>query len=65
MKRQNVRNILVPIDFSTMSIQAIETAKRLAQRFGATVHLAHVRQFYYPGGFTAPMPPAVPFSVVS
>jgi nucleotide-binding universal stress UspA family protein len=65
MKRQNVRNILVPIDFSTMSIQAIETAKRLAQRFGATVHLAHVRQFYYPAGFTAPMPPVVPFSVVS
>jgi len=65
MKTQNVRNILVPIDFSKMSIQAIETAKRLAQRFGATVHLAHVRQFYYSAGFTAPMPSVVPFSVVT
>jgi nucleotide-binding universal stress UspA family protein len=56
-------NILVPIDFSEMSIQAIDTAKRLAQRFGATVHLAHVHHFYYPVGFearTAPMPFSLP-----
>jgi len=66
MKTQNVRNILVPIDFSKMSIQAIETAKRLAQRFGATVHLAHVHQFDYPAGVMPPAaPPFIPFSVVS
>lgn len=64
MKTLSVRNILVPIDFSNMSIQAIEAAKRLALRFGATIHLAHIRQFFYPVGFSAPMPPMIPFSVV-
>jgi nucleotide-binding universal stress UspA family protein len=54
MKKLNIRNILVPIDFSKMSIQAIETAKRLAQRFGGNVHLVHVYQFDYPAGFMAP-----------
>ncbi len=34
MEKLSIRNILVPIDFSKMSIQAIETAKRLALRFG-------------------------------
>jgi nucleotide-binding universal stress UspA family protein len=62
MKTPSIRNILVPIDFSRMSIQAIETAKGFAERFGATVHLAHVHQFYYPAGFTAPMPPVIPYS---
>jgi nucleotide-binding universal stress UspA family protein len=62
MKTPNIRNILVPIDFSQMSIQAIETAKGFAQRFGATIHLAHVHQFYYSAGFTAPMPPVIPYS---
>ncbi|MFZ3377750.1 MAG: universal stress protein [Chthoniobacterales bacterium] len=65
MKRPSIRTILVPIDFSKMSIQAIETAKRLAQRFQATIHLAHVRQFDYPAGFMAPVPPFMPFSVVT
>lgn len=62
MKTPNIRNILVPIDFSPMSIQAIETAKGLAQRFGATIHLAHVHRFYYPAEFNAPMPPVIPYS---
>jgi nucleotide-binding universal stress UspA family protein len=55
MKKTSIRNILVPIDFSKMSIQAIETAKGLAQRFGATVHLVHVHQFEYPAGFMGPV----------
>jgi hypothetical protein len=38
MKKPSIRTILVPIDFSKMSIQAIETAKKLAQRFQATIH---------------------------
>jgi nucleotide-binding universal stress UspA family protein len=54
MKKLSIRNILVPIDFSKMSIQAIETAKRVALRFGGSVHLAHVYQFDYPAGFMAP-----------
>jgi nucleotide-binding universal stress UspA family protein len=60
MKKPNIRNILVPIDFSKMSSQAIETAKHLAQRFGADLHLVHVYQFHYPAGFVAPgMPPDI------
>jgi len=62
MKRLSIRNILVPIDFSQMSIQAIKTANRLARRFAAAIHLAHVRQFNYAGDFVAPAPPMVPFS---
>lgn len=54
MKKPIIQNILVPIDFSKMSVQAIETAKRLAQRFGGSVHLVHVYQFNYPAGFMAP-----------
>lgn len=64
MKTQSIRNILVPIDFSKMSIQAIKTAIRLARQFGATIHLAHVRQFEC-AGFAAPMPPMVPFSLIA
>jgi nucleotide-binding universal stress UspA family protein len=64
MKRAIIRNILVPIDFSEMSIQAIKTARRLARRFAASIHLAHVRQFDY-AGFSAPAPPLVPFSLMA
>src|SRR5215468_6445057 len=61
MKRSNIQNIIVPIDFSKMSAQAIQIAKQLARRFGASIHLAHVRQFNY-ADFVAPAPPMVPFS---
>jgi nucleotide-binding universal stress UspA family protein len=64
MKRQKIRNILVPIDFSKISIEAVKTARRLARRLGASMHLAHVRQFDYVGDFVAPAPPIVPFSFV-
>ena len=57
MKELSIRNILVPIDFSKMSIQAIETAKRLAQRFGASIHLTHVHPFGYQGTFMGPVFP--------
>jgi nucleotide-binding universal stress UspA family protein len=62
MKKLSIQNIVVPIDFSKMSIQAIKTASRLARRFAASLHLAHVRQFDYAGDFVAPAPPIVPFS---
>jgi nucleotide-binding universal stress UspA family protein len=55
MKKLSIRNILVPIDFSKLSIQAIETAKGFAQRSGATIHLAHVHQFSYPAEFMGPV----------
>lgn len=50
-KGLRIRNILVPIDFSETSIRAIETTKRLARHLGATVHLAHIHESFYPGGF--------------
>jgi nucleotide-binding universal stress UspA family protein len=65
MKRPSIRNILVPIDFSKISIQAIKTARRLARRFAASIHLVHVRQFDYAAGFAAPAPPIVPFSLMT
>lgn len=42
MDKLEIKNILVPVDLSKMSIQGVETARRLARSFGATVHLAHV-----------------------
>ena len=62
MKTLSIQNIVVPVDFSKMSVQAIQIAKRLARRFGASIHLAHVRQFYHAANFVAPAPPMVPFS---
>jgi universal stress protein A len=55
MKKLSIRNILVPIDFSKMSIDAIATAKRLGQRFNATLHLAHVHHWQYPADFVGPV----------
>jgi nucleotide-binding universal stress UspA family protein len=62
MKKLSIQNIVVPIDFSRMSVQALKSARRLAHRFGASIHLAHVRQFNYAADFVAPAPPIVPFS---
>jgi nucleotide-binding universal stress UspA family protein len=62
MKTLNVQNIIVPIDFSEMSVQAIQIAKQLARRCGASIHLAHVRQFSYAADLMAPVPPMVPFA---
>lgn len=38
-----------------MSIQGIETAKRLGRSFGAAIHVAHVYQPAYPSGFVGPV----------
>jgi nucleotide-binding universal stress UspA family protein len=65
MKKLSIQNIVVPVDFSEMSIQAIRTASGLARRFNASIHLAHVRQFDYASGFSAPAPPMVPFSFMT
>ncbi|HEU0273840.1 MAG TPA: universal stress protein [Candidatus Udaeobacter sp.] len=55
MKRLSIKNILVPIDFSKLSVEAIAIAKWLAQRFGATIHLTHVHQWQYPADFMGPV----------
>lgn len=56
MKKLRIKNILVPIDFSEMSIQTIKSAKKLARRFGAQIHLAHIQDAIYPAGFIASTP---------
>ena len=54
MEKLNIQNIIVPIDFSRMSVQAIQIAKQLARHLGASIHLAHVRQSNYAADFVAP-----------
>ena len=64
MKSLSVRNILVPIDFSKMSIGAIKTARQLARRFHAIIHIGHVRRIDFATAFSAPSPPIVPFPLM-
>jgi nucleotide-binding universal stress UspA family protein len=56
MKMPVMKTILVPVDFSKLSRLAIESANDLAHRFGASVHLVHVHEFYYPSGLLVPVP---------
>ena len=65
MKTLSIQNIVVPIDFSKMSVQAIQIAKQLARRFRASIHLAHVRHLNYATDFVTPAPPIVPFSFMT
>ena len=55
MRKLSIRNILVPVDFSRISIQTIETAKRLAHQFDGTIHLAHIHHWQYPADFVGPV----------
>lgn len=64
MKKLNIQNILVPIDFSELSIRALSTAQHLARHSGATIHLIHVHEYHYPVGFMSPGAP-VPMSMVT
>jgi nucleotide-binding universal stress UspA family protein len=50
---QNVKKILVPIDFSPYSMQALKGAWELAHDTGAEVHLIHV---VVPHHFFIPLP---------
>jgi nucleotide-binding universal stress UspA family protein len=47
-KRLQVRNVLVPVDFSVPSLSAVELALPLIKEFGADLHLAHVFASDYP-----------------
>jgi len=62
MKKLSIQNIVVPTDFSQMSVQAIPLARQLARRFGASIHLAHVHDFSYTANFVPSASPVVPFS---
>ena len=51
----NLRVILVPVDFSTSSLQALDLALALAKPFGASVEVLHVLDpLYVPGRFDTP-----------
>ena len=55
-----IRDILVPIDFSAPSLEAIEFALPLLKQFGAELHLVHVFAPDYPLASMAAMPLIVP-----
>ena len=58
MKELSVRDILVPIDFSDISVRAIPVAKNLGRKFGSKIHLAFIQEPYYPAMFYSAAAPA-------
>src|SRR6185369_1268222 len=38
------KNILVPVDFSSLTPKALACARALAERFGGVVHLVHIAE---------------------
>jgi nucleotide-binding universal stress UspA family protein len=64
MKERDYKNILVPVDFSGASGPAIETARELGKRSGASIHLVHVHEYYYPVDFMMPGGP-VPAAMIT
>ena len=59
-KPLEIHNVLVPIDFSEPSLEAIEFALPLLKQFGADLHLVHVFEPDYPLASMAAMPLIVP-----
>ena len=59
-KPLQIRNVLVPIDFSPLSLEAIEFALPLVKKFGADLHLVHVFEPDYPLANMVAMPLMVP-----
>lgn len=55
LKRLKIRKILVPIDFSPASLESIEFALPLLNKFGAELHLVHVMPDYPPALPDLPM----------
>jgi nucleotide-binding universal stress UspA family protein len=55
-----IRNVLVPIDFSAPSLEAIEAALPLIKHFGADLHFVHVFEPDYPLSSMAAIPLVVP-----
>lgn len=64
MKTRDFKTILVPVDFSRTTERAIETARELGKRSGASIHLVHVHEYHYPVDFMAPGGP-VPVSAIT
>jgi nucleotide-binding universal stress UspA family protein len=61
-KRLTITSILVPLDFSPASFNALDFALPFAERFDASVHLVHVFDFDYPPSMLAAMPMIIPES---
>ena len=61
-KRLTITNILVPLDFSPASFNALDLAVPLAERFDASVHLVHVFDFDYSPSMLEAMPTSIPES---
>lgn len=55
-----IRNVLVAVDFSAPSLEAIRFALPLLKQFGAALHLIHVCEPDYPLSSLAAMPLIVP-----
>jgi nucleotide-binding universal stress UspA family protein len=58
--RKQIRNVLVPIDFSKASLEGVEFALPLLKRFGAELHLVHVFEPDYPLGSMMTVPAMIP-----
>ncbi len=59
-KTLRIRNVLIPIDFSKPSLEAIEFALPLLKQFGAELHLVHVFEPDDSLASTAALPLVVP-----
>jgi nucleotide-binding universal stress UspA family protein len=55
-----IKNVLVPIDFSERSLEALEIATALTKRFGAHLHLAHIYEPDFPLTTVMATPLALP-----
>ncbi|HEX8899359.1 MAG TPA: universal stress protein [Chthoniobacterales bacterium] len=55
-----IKNVLVPIDFSERSLEALELAQTLTKQFGAELHLAHIYERDFPLTTVMAMPLALP-----
>jgi nucleotide-binding universal stress UspA family protein len=55
-----IRNVLVPVDFSPPSLEAIEFALPLIKQFGADLHLVHAFASDYPIAALATLPLVLP-----
>jgi nucleotide-binding universal stress UspA family protein len=60
VRHLEIRNLLVTMDFSTASLQAIEFALPLAIRFGADLHMVHVFESDYSLAAMGAMPLIIP-----
>ncbi|MCC5920533.1 MAG: universal stress protein [Cyclobacteriaceae bacterium] len=58
-----IKEILVPTDFSEVSLQAIDLAGELAKKYDARLHLIHI--FHIPGAGSADYPDYTAFSDIN